>query len=76
MVKSVKSGYEALDLTLSWSDRSNQVTPFGLVKSVSFWGIAMVFSTEQVPVSAYVGSSKNLKDLKDQFARELSRTSS
>ena len=23
-------------------------------------------STEQVPVSAYVGSSKNLKDLKDQ----------
>ena len=24
----------------------------------------MVFSTEQVPVSAHVGSSKNLKDLK------------
>ena len=25
-------------------------------------------STEQVPVSAYVGSSKNLKDLKDPWA--------
>jgi hypothetical protein len=29
-------------------------------------------STEQVPVSAYVGSSKNIKDLKDPPSRAVS----
>ena len=28
-------------------------------------------STEQFPVSAYVGSSKNLKDLKDQTLKQV-----
>ena len=30
-------------------------------------------ATEPVPVSAYVGSSKNLKDLKDRESRRCSR---